>query len=229
MNEETQISYYSIIPATVRYNKELKANEKLLYGEITALSNKNGYCYAKNRYFANLYGVNIETVSRWLSHLQSLGLIQIEIIRNSNKEVVARNIYIMDIPYCQKNQYPSLLKYQESIDKKVKVNNIKYNIDDLFNLIIKKHPEISNDFYAILERLEFLYTKDILKYMQADKIQMLKEIVYVLFDLYSSNLGSLLSKASRESLLNLYILAQENSTEDKLSYFKKSIINKYGS
>lgn len=229
MNEETQISYYSIIPATVRYNKELKANEKLLYGEITALSNKNGYCYAKNRYFANLYGVNIETVSRWLSHLQSLGFIQIEIIRNANKEVVARNIYIMDIPYCQKNQYPSLLKYQESIDKKVKVNNIKYNIDDLFNLIIKKHPEISNDFYAILERLEFLYTKDILKYMQADKIQMLKEIVYVLFDLYSSNLGSLLSKASRESLLNLYILAQENSTEDKLSYFKKSIINKYGS
>ena len=214
MNEETQISYYSIIPATVRYNKELKANEKLLYGEITALSNKNGYCYAKNRYFANLYGVNIETVSRWLSHLQSLGFIQIEIIRNANKEVVARNIYIMDIPYCQKNQYPSLLKYQESIDKKVKVNNIKYNIDDLFNLIIKKHPEISNDFYAILERLEFLYTKDILKYMQADKIQMLKEIVYVLFDLYSSNLGSLLSKASRESLLNLYILAQENSTED---------------
>ena len=171
----------------------------------------------------------IETVSRWLSHLQSLGFIQIEIIRNANKEVVARNIYIMDIPYCQKNQYPSLLKYQESIDKKVKVNNIKYNIDDLFNLIIKKHPEISNDFYAILERLEFLYTKDILKYMQADKIQMLKEIVYVLFDLYSSNLGSLLSKASRESLLNLYILAQENSTEDKLSYFKKSIINKYGS
>ena len=229
MNEETQISYYSIIPATVRYNKELKANEKLLYGEITALSNKNGYCYAKNRYFANLYGVNIETVSRWLSHLQSLGFIQIEIIRNANKEVVARNIYIMDIPYCQKNQYPSLLKYQESIDKKVKVNNIKYNIDDLFNLIIKKHPEISNDFYAILERIEFLYTKDILKYMQADKIQMLKEIVYVLFDLYSSNLGSLLSKASRESLLNLYILAQENSTEDKLSYFKKSIINKYGS
>lgn len=229
MNEENQISYYAIIPALVRYNKELKANEKLLYGEITALSNRNGYCYAKNRYFANLYGVNIETVSRWLSHLQSLGFIQIEIIRNANKEVVARNIYIMDTPYCQKNQYPSLLKYQESIDKKIKGNNIKYNIDDLFNLIIKKHPEIPYDFYLVLERIEFIYTQDILQYMQTDKIQMLKEIIYILFDLYSSNLGSLLSKVSRESLLNLYILAQENSTEDKLSYFRKSIINKYGS
>ena len=42
MNEENKSNYYAIIPATVRYSKELKANEKLLYGEITSLSNKNG-------------------------------------------------------------------------------------------------------------------------------------------------------------------------------------------
>lgn len=35
-------SYYSIIPATIRYDKELKANEKLLYGEITALAQVQG-------------------------------------------------------------------------------------------------------------------------------------------------------------------------------------------
>ena len=50
MNEENNISYYSILPATVRYNEQLKPNEKLLYSEITALANKNGYCYAKNKY-----------------------------------------------------------------------------------------------------------------------------------------------------------------------------------
>ena len=32
------IGYYSVIPATVLYNKELKANEKLLYAIITSLS-----------------------------------------------------------------------------------------------------------------------------------------------------------------------------------------------
>ena len=40
MSEENQISYYAVIPATIRYNKELKPAEKLIYAEITALANK---------------------------------------------------------------------------------------------------------------------------------------------------------------------------------------------
>ena len=112
MNEDNKVNYYAIIPATVRYNHNLKAAEKLLYGEITALSNIRGYCYAQNRYFAQLYGVSIETVSRWISHLQELGYIKIEIIRNDKKEIIERNIYIIDTPYCQKNQYPYCSKGQ---------------------------------------------------------------------------------------------------------------------
>ena len=88
MNEENRINYYAIIPATVRYDKNLKLAEKLLYGEITALANKNGYCYALNRYFANLYSVSIETVSRWLAHLRQLGYIKIIIQRDKNKNIL---------------------------------------------------------------------------------------------------------------------------------------------
>lgn len=227
MNEENNVNYYAIIPATVRYDIKLKANEKLLYGEITALSNRNGYCYAQNRYFAKLYNVSQETVSRWLSHLQELGYIKTEVKRNEKKEIIARNIYIIDTPYCQKNQYPYCSKDQEGIDEKVKENNINNNIDDLFYLIINNSFKISNDFYSILNRLELIYTEEILQIMQPDKIQMLKEIIYVLYDLFNSNFDSLLSKVSRESLLNLYILSQEHRPDDLLNYYKRAIINKY--
>ena len=58
MNDEQfeRPSYYSIIPATVRYDKRLKAYERLMFSEITALSNKYGYCTAPNSYFASLIG-----------------------------------------------------------------------------------------------------------------------------------------------------------------------------
>lgn len=63
-------TYYAIIPANVRYCKGLKANAKLLYGEITALCNKDGFCWAENSYFAQLYEVSEETISRWISDLK---------------------------------------------------------------------------------------------------------------------------------------------------------------
>ena len=36
VNEEKQVAYYAIIPATIRYDERLKYAERLLYGEITA-------------------------------------------------------------------------------------------------------------------------------------------------------------------------------------------------
>src|SRR5690606_38424157 len=62
--------YYAVIPAEIRYDNKLSPNEKLLYGELTALSNKEGYCYASNKYFAQLYKVHKNTVSRWISNIE---------------------------------------------------------------------------------------------------------------------------------------------------------------
>ena len=86
-------SYYAIIPANVRYS-DLKPNAKLLYGEITALSNKFGFCFASNKYFSELYNVNKNTVSSWLSDLKNYGFIVINIERDSNKQIIKRCIGI---------------------------------------------------------------------------------------------------------------------------------------
>ena len=220
MNEENPISYYSVIPATVRYDNRLKPAEKLIYGEITSLTNRMGYCFAKNKYFSNLYNVNPHTVSQWISHLEKLGYIYVELIKSETKEIKERRIYIKDTPYVQKNTYPYVYKSTYPMYKNIQENNIKYNIDELFILIINNSKEIPKNFYILLKQLEFLYTEEILSIMQPEKIKMLKDIIFVLFDLYNSNFSNLLSKVKRETLLKLYLLAQEHLPNDLLNYYK---------
>ena len=67
---------YIRIPLFVRANQELTDDEKILFGEIEALSN-NGYkaCYASNAYFAKLYHVSERTISRRIQHLLEEGFI----------------------------------------------------------------------------------------------------------------------------------------------------------
>jgi len=42
--EKEMPNYYSILPASVRYDKKLTLLEKILYSEVTSLSNKDGCC-----------------------------------------------------------------------------------------------------------------------------------------------------------------------------------------
>ena len=227
MNEESKNNYYAIIPATVRYNKDLKPNEKLLYGEITALANSKGFCFASNRYFAELYKVTIHTVSQWISHLEKLGYVNIELIKDDKKEIKERRIYISDTPYIQKDTYPYVLKSTYPIYKKVQDNNINIKIDDLFLFIINNREKISNEFYSIIKHLEFNYTTDILSIMKEDKIQMIKEIIYTLYSLYNTDFKYILPKINRDELINIYIISKEHNPSDFLNYYKMAIINKY--
>jgi len=90
-----QPSYYAIITADVRYCKALKANEKLLYAEITCLTQKEGYCWSSNKYFADLYGVSKDTVSKWITNLVKQGFITRSIkYRDNSKQVEGRYLKI---------------------------------------------------------------------------------------------------------------------------------------
>lgn len=94
--EEQQRSYYAIIPANVRYDKDLAPNAKLLYGEIAALCNEKGYCWASNQYFAKLYGVSFLSIKRWVNSLVNKGYVYRTLIYKPNSKEVDKRILSID-------------------------------------------------------------------------------------------------------------------------------------
>ena len=249
MNEENKIGYYAIIPATVLFNEKIKANEKLLYAIITVLSNKEGYCYASNGYLGRLLNAKPHTVSKWVSHLKELEFVCLDMIRNDKGEIIQRRIYPNDTPYTINRTYPYSIERTEGMSQKGQYNNIIDNninnkIDRLFNLVINNNGEISNDFqntedfqefYKIIERLEFNYTKDILLTFKKENIDKLKIIVYAIKELYIKNKRHLLEKSKRENFIDVYDSCKsfektykntENEIKSFYDYYYVSIIRK---
>lgn len=89
---EVRPSYWAVIPADVRYHTALSPNAKLLYGEITALADAKGYCWASNEYLAAQFKWGERTVSRLIAQMKELGLLRIEMVKADNGS--ERRIYI---------------------------------------------------------------------------------------------------------------------------------------
>lgn len=90
-------AYYAIIPAPVRYHTELSANAKLLYGEISALCGREGFCWANNAYFSQLYTVTERSVIRMIRSLEEYGFISTIVERDPKSgQVKGRKIYLKE-------------------------------------------------------------------------------------------------------------------------------------
>ena len=87
--ERMKPNYYCVIPAHVRYNANLTNFAKLLYGEISALSNALGYCYATNEYFARLYNVTTRTITSAIAQLEQMGAIYVRTVNNTRRICIA--------------------------------------------------------------------------------------------------------------------------------------------
>lgn len=147
MNETP--NYYAIIPANVRYNNSIQQGAKLLYGEITALSNKTGCCWAGDQYFMGLYKVSQATIQRWLTSLEKNGYIDRTVkYKDGSKEIEKRYIRINAYPilknentYTQKCEYPILKNEQEN---NTSINNINTRangtLDSDFEKLWKLYP-----------------------------------------------------------------------------------------
>lgn len=84
-------SYWAVLPANIRYHRELTQTEKLLYAEVSALAQSDGFCWATDAYLAETLGCSVATVTRSLRKLRKLGFIRCE--KTTNAKGTERHIY----------------------------------------------------------------------------------------------------------------------------------------
>lgn len=104
MNKETReppsqiddASYYALIPGPVLESDKIPDAAKILYGFISTMTKRKGYCYAGNEMLAARVHKEPDTVSRLVSKLNKAGFVHVEIIRNPDtNQVLERRIYPM--------------------------------------------------------------------------------------------------------------------------------------
>ena len=173
MSEKIQKNYYAIIPADVRYDKRLKPLARLLYGEITALCNEKGDCWASNSYFAELYEVSDITISRYISELKEYGYIKC-VYDKTQENIDKRKIYIIpsyqngqdginrnDNTVLTKQSIPSYQNGQDGINRNDKHNNTDNNTDNNTESVCETHAhENKNEVDILLNSTEFQSFED---------------------------------------------------------------------
>ena len=146
MSDKENPNYYAIIPANVRYDKSLTPNAKLLYGEITALCNEKGFCWASNDYFARLYGVSKGSISSWIGQLAKMKYITIQLVyREDSKEILNRYIKLFEYPMQEILYTPISENLKDNITS---LNNTNNNIptpkekreDERFLIFYQNYP-----------------------------------------------------------------------------------------
>lgn len=209
--------YYGILPANVRYDKNLKPMEKIMYSELTALSSKNGYCNATNSYFAELYEVSKNTVSLWIGDLEKAGYIKTKLIYEpGTKNIKERRIFIADpitknndtyhekeVDPITKNNDTPITKNRE--DNNTSINNTRLiitnnNLENIIENQEQKEKVVINSNGALQQEIKMLLGVRKIKVVDIVKlnkpIERIKEVI-VYCDKYNKADGYLF-KALRD-------------------------------
>ena len=75
--------YYAILPPKIRYNRNLSANAKLLWAELSALQSHNCEVFASNEYLGRLMNLKERQILYLLKELKENNLIVIKHKRTS--------------------------------------------------------------------------------------------------------------------------------------------------
>lgn len=123
---EPQESFWVVIPHSVLSNKNLTYAARLVYGEISSLTRKDGYCFAHNSHFKNVLGITQQGLNKCLVNLEEENLIKCEIthIRNSKKGTF-RKIYLCsgEVQQSNKTGTTNLYDSYNAVVPKIDIHN----------------------------------------------------------------------------------------------------------
>ena len=151
-------NYYAVIPADVRYNKNLSPNSKLLYAEITALCNMNGKCTASTQYFCKLYEVSRVSIQKWLKILEDNNYIKrVNIYKPDSKQIETRVITLVNSSIKQKLTDNTNININNNnlTDSNKKAFFKKPSVDDILNYCKERNNNIDAEAF-----IDFYESKD---------------------------------------------------------------------
>ena len=85
--------YWAVIPAVIRYDDQIPPNAKILYAEISSLIGAEGYCWATDDYFSQVFGFAPRTVRNLMASLKKAGYISVEEERGDHNVLLRRRVY----------------------------------------------------------------------------------------------------------------------------------------
>jgi hypothetical protein len=160
-------NYYAVIPANVRYAKNLTPNAKLLYAEITALCNMNGKCTASTQYFCSLYEVSRISIQKWLKILEDNNHIKrVNIYKQGSKEIETRVITLVNSSSKEKftdNTNINITNTNNTYSNK-KVIFKKPKLEEIKNYcILRKNNIDAEAFFSFYESKDWMIGKNKMK------------------------------------------------------------------
>ncbi len=165
-NVQKKPDYFTIMPAVIRYDNRLRANEKILYSEILTLSRKNGYCYASNKYLSELYGVSTTIISKWISNLIKYGyLISENEYKAGTNYILRRKLYPANVnDILNKSSIYMEQMFNDHIEQKFN-DHIEQKFKDNNTSINKMNNNKSNNSRAEPDNASKIPYKEIIEYL----------------------------------------------------------------
>lgn len=115
------IKYYSIVNKNYMSSNELNSLDKLLLIHITALCYKEGFCYATNRFFADIYGYDRKTISRSINKLIDKKILDSKLEYNNMN--LSKRYLSLHIPVWTNERICTVQKYKANVYENDQHNN----------------------------------------------------------------------------------------------------------